>query len=66
DFGPFIVDGDCTGASLAEQATAAVNPKFAQVYAGMQPHVLKRMGEIGQDLEQEVIAGNAGEGPSKG
>jgi L(+)-tartrate dehydratase beta subunit len=61
NFGPFIVDGDCTGASLSEQATAAINPNFAQVYAGMQPHVLKRMGEIGQDLEQEVIAGNAGD-----
>jgi L(+)-tartrate dehydratase beta subunit len=66
NFGPFIVDGDCTGASLAEQATAAVNPNFAQAYAGMQQHVLKRMGEITQDLEQEVIAGNAGDGPSKG
>lgn len=65
DFGPFIVDGDCTGASLSEQATAAVNPKFAQAYAGMQQHVLKRMGEITQDLEQEVIAGNAGDAPPK-
>lgn len=65
NFGPFIVDGDCTGASLSEQATASINPKFAQAYAGMQQHVLKRMGEISQDLEQEVIAGNAGREPRK-
>lgn len=65
DFGPFIVDGDCTGASLSEQATAKINPKFAEAYAGMQQHVLKRMGEITQDLEQEVIAGNAGDKPPK-
>ena len=66
NFGPFIVDGDCEGASLAEQATASVNVKFADAYAGLRPHVLKRMGEIGQDLEQEVIAGNAGDVPPKG
>jgi L(+)-tartrate dehydratase beta subunit len=65
NFGPFIVDGDCTGASLAEQATASVNPKFAEAYAGLQQHVLKRMGEITQDLEQEVIAGNTGSGPRR-
>jgi L(+)-tartrate dehydratase beta subunit len=61
NFGPFIVDGDCTGASLAEQATQAVNPNFAAAYDRMRPHVLKRMGEITQDLEDEVIAGNRGE-----
>jgi L(+)-tartrate dehydratase beta subunit len=59
DFGPFIVDGDTTGASLADRANEEINPNFAGVYAGMQQHVLKRMGEITQDLEQEVIAGNA-------
>jgi L(+)-tartrate dehydratase beta subunit len=59
DFGPFIVDGDTTGASLADRANEAINPNFAGVYVGMQQHVLKRMGEITQDLEQEVIAGNA-------
>jgi hypothetical protein len=32
----------------------------------MQPHVLKRMGEITQDLEHEVIAGNTGESSPKG
>lgn len=63
NFGPFIVDGDCTGASLAEQAIEAVNPKFADAYSRMSPHVLKRMGEIAQDLQQEVIAGNAGNEP---
>jgi len=60
NFGPFIVDGDCTGASLADQAIEAINPQFAQVYADMPQHVLKRMGEITQSLENEVIAGNAG------
>lgn len=66
NFGPLIVDGDCTGASLADQATAAVNPRFAEAYSKLQPHVLKRMGEITQDLEQEVIAGNDGSGPGPG
>lgn len=61
NFGPFIVDGDCTGASLADQAIEAINPKFAEVYARMPQHVLKRMGEITQSLEYEVIAGNAGD-----
>lgn len=61
NFGPFIVDGDCSGASLADQAIGAVNPKFAEVYARMSPHVLKRMGEITQGLQDEVIAGNTGE-----
>ncbi len=60
NFGPFIVDGDCTGASLADQAIGAINPQFAAVYANMPPHILKRMGEITHSLDQEVIAGNAG------
>ncbi|MBI3938872.1 MAG: fumarate hydratase C-terminal domain-containing protein [Betaproteobacteria bacterium] len=60
NFGPFIVDGDCTGASLADQANEVINPRFAEVYARMPQHVLKRMGEIAQSLEDEVIAGNAG------
>lgn len=63
NFGPFIVDGDCTGASLADQAIEAVNPKFADAYSRMSPYVLKRMGEITQGLQQEVIAGNAGNEP---
>ena len=29
NFGPFIVDGDCTGASLAALAIEKVNPNFA-------------------------------------
>lgn len=61
NFGPFIVDGDCTGASLADRAIEAVNPRFAEVYARMPQHLLKRMGEITQRLEHEVIAGNAGD-----
>ncbi|MDA0225347.1 MAG: fumarate hydratase C-terminal domain-containing protein [Proteobacteria bacterium] len=65
NFGPFIVDGDCSGASLAENATAAVNPRFAEAYERLQPHVLKRMGEISQNLEAEVIAGNEGRKPKK-
>lgn len=63
NFGPFIVDGDTTGASLADQAIASVNPKFAEAYRALPQHVLKRMGEISQDLEQEVIAGNEGGTP---
>lgn len=60
NFGPFIVDGDCTGASLADQAIGEINPQFAATYANMPPHILKRMGEITHSLDQEVIAGNAG------
>jgi len=59
-FGPFIVDGDCQGASLAEDAISRVNPCFEAAYRGLAPHVLKRIGEIDQSLDQEVIAGNAG------
>ena len=60
NFGPFIVEGDTTGASLADLAIEEVNPNFKKVYLTTKPHVLKRMGEITQDLEQEVIAGNSG------
>src|SRR5690606_23838185 len=60
NFGPFIVDGDITGASLASKAIAAVNPKFKEAYAKLPQHILKRIGEITQDLEHEVIAGAPG------
>ena len=33
NFGPFIVDGDCTGTSLAALAIEKVNPNFAREYA---------------------------------
>jgi hypothetical protein len=45
---------------------AAVNPKFAEAYRTLPQHILKRMGEITQDLEQEVIAGNEGGKPPGG
>ena len=60
DFGPFIVDGDCTGASLAAQSIEAVNKNFAREYAKLPQHVLKRMGEIDQSLEHEVIVDRLG------
>ena len=60
NFGPFIVEGDTTGASLADLAIKEVNPNFERAYLKTKPHVLKRMGEITQDLEHEVIAGNSG------
>lgn len=60
NFGPFIVDGDTTGASLAEQNLAAVNKNFSRAYADLPQHILKRIGEISQDLEDEVIARNKG------
>lgn len=63
NFGPFIVEGDCTGASLADAANREINPRFAEAYRGMSQHVLKRIGEISQDLEDEVIAGNKGAAP---
>ena len=60
NFGPFIVDGDLTGASLAAQSVAAVNKNFKDAYAKLPQHILKRIGEISQDLEHEVIAGAPG------
>jgi len=60
NFGPFIVDGDTTGASLADQSIAAVNPNFERAYASLPQHILKRMGEISQALEHEVIVRSPG------
>lgn len=55
NFGPFIVDGDVTGASLASRELQKVNVNFKRAYATVPQHILKRMGEISQDLEHEVI-----------
>lgn len=60
NFGPFIVDGDVTGASLAAQSIEQVNPAFKRAYAQLPQHILKRIGEITQDLEHEVIMGRPG------
>lgn len=60
NFGPFIVDGDCTGASLAALAIDRINPNFAREYAKLPDHVLKRIGEIDVSLEHEVIVGKPG------
>lgn len=60
NFGPFIVDGDTTGASLAEQNLQPINENFGRVYTGLPQHILKRMGEISQRLDQEVIARGSG------
>ena len=57
NFGPFIVDGDCTDASLAALAIDKVNPNFAREYAKLPDYVLKRIGEIDHSLENEVIVG---------
>lgn len=55
DFGPFIVDGDCTGASLAALGVAEVNKNFRAAYEKLPQHILKRMGEIDDTLAEEVI-----------
>ena len=60
NFGPFIVDGDCTGASLAAQSIEEVNKNFAEAYAKLPQHILKRIGEIDQSLEHEVIVDRPG------
>jgi L(+)-tartrate dehydratase beta subunit len=60
NFGPFIVDGDVTGASLALQHLDRVNDRFRQAYQELPQHILKRIGEIDQNLEQEVIWGGLG------
>ena len=64
NFGPFIVDGDVTGASLASQEIEKVNVNFRRAYATLPQHILKRMGEISQDLEHEVIVRDARKTPS--
>jgi len=60
NFGPFIVDGDTTGACLADQSIEAVNPNFQRVYKDYPQHVLKRIGEITESMEYEVIGKNPG------
>ncbi len=62
DFGPFIVDGDCTGASLASLAVKEINKNLAAAYRDLPDHILKRMGEIDRKLTHEVIVGR----PEKG
>ena len=57
NFGPFIVDGDCTGASLAALHVEEVNKNFAREYAKLPEFVLKRIGEIDHTLANEVIVG---------
>lgn len=57
NLGPFIVDGDCTGASLAAQHVTKVNKNFQRAYASLPDHILKRMGEIDRSLNSEVIVG---------
>ena len=57
NFGPFIVDGDCTGASLAAEHVESVNENFAREYAKLPEYVLKRIGEIDHSLANEVIVG---------
>ena len=54
NFGPFIVDGDTTGASLADQSVQIVNENFRWVHARLLQHILKRMGEIDESLAEEV------------
>ena len=55
NFGPFIVDGDCTGASLAAQGVAEVNKNFRKAYEKLPQHILKRFGEVDDTLAEEVI-----------
>lgn len=60
NFGPFIVDGDCTGSSLAAESIEEVNKNFARAYAKLPQHILKRIGEIDQSLDHEVIVDRPG------
>ncbi len=56
-FGPLIVDGDCTGASLAANAIQKVNKNFEKAYSTLPEFILKRIGEIDTTLRDEVIVG---------
>ena len=65
NFGPFIVDGDCTGASLAASHVEAINENFAREYARLPEYVLKRIGEIDHSLANEVIVGRPAGGRNR-
>lgn len=54
NFGPFLVESDCSGNSLFERENKIIAENLHQVYEGTRPAVLKRYGET-DDRGDEVI-----------
>lgn len=55
--GPFGVDHDRAGASLAALAVKKVDPNSGREYAKPPDHVIERIGEVDRSLRYEVIVG---------
>ena len=51
--GPFLVEGDRDGRSLFAIANREINTRLKEVYAGLPPYAMKRVGEA--TPEQELI-----------
>ena len=54
NFGPFLVESDCSGSSLFERENAKIAPGIDRLYAGTRPATMRRYGET-DDKTQEVI-----------
>ncbi|HJP22359.1 MAG TPA: fumarate hydratase C-terminal domain-containing protein [Alphaproteobacteria bacterium] len=54
NFGPFLVESDLAGNSLLEGASAGVNSRLEELYAGLKPPALGRYGET-TSRDDEVI-----------
>ena len=54
NFGPFLVEGDLSGASLFERENAKIAPGIEKLYAGTRPATMRRYGET-DDKTDEVI-----------
>jgi L(+)-tartrate dehydratase beta subunit len=54
NFGPFLVESDCSGASLFERELDRIKPGFDRLYSGTRPATLRRYGET-DDKSEEVI-----------
>jgi L(+)-tartrate dehydratase beta subunit len=51
--GPFLVEGDRAGRSLFALANREINQRLKDVYAGLPPYVMRRVGEA--TPEQDVV-----------
>jgi L(+)-tartrate dehydratase beta subunit len=51
--GPFLVEGDGAGRSLFALANREINTRLREVYAGLPPYAMRRVGEA--TPEQEIV-----------
>ena len=51
--GPFLVEGDQAGRSLFALANREINTRLKEVYAGLPPYAMRRVGEA--TPEQEIV-----------